>query len=583
MPSTTTNTSFEAIRRAAMQNGSLTHIDTDEVISSFSYNRRTGEEVSWMEVSTNPFSPSSFIEAISELVESPEEETTQSNGWAEPGITFAKASRIFGRDFRRFSRARNSGPRVSNNTRIFMDGFKKKITAYPMIVRNILQDDNFIRNHSSMDPQLFRAIVRWVEEAIEESKPNPAKEVEKRIKGASIFDPFRIHISDLVMVRAGNSSQGQIFEVIGMRSGGDEILVAPTDLQRRGNVSRFPHHRLMVVGSSWPKEEKIDKETELSYAGSLKRVSKDDFFSLFQIGLEIEGEFYYNAGEISYKSGSYFNSGNIVPDASVYPQDGTGNTFELNSPIIQSLTEETIFISALNNITHKRFGGFASKNNTAGTHIHLDFRPTSTLAYTLSAKGFHPESEILNQELLRVFNSVEFEKFFFNRYFEEFKTKKFYVRPGNSYCKAFLKRFGFLSMAQDMVPEEIEMEKARAGKYKWLNFKSLERGMGIEFRIFPYLTTVAGVKQVIDFTQSVVMEYFQDVVTADDLYAIEHAFLESRKTSGYFEICEGSPWLSDELTKYTMAHGGRMVSYLHASHDLMKVAYKIFKTRKETK
>lgn len=342
-------------------------------------------------------------------------------------------------------------------------------------------------------------------------------------------------IGSIVMVGPGDSSVGRIYEVVGFRSGRAEVMVSPLGFERRGNVRRFSNRQLFLVGSSWPLDEEIELIEEKSFEFIKDKETKSRFYREYQIGIEIEGEFHRSPGEIESNTDGYFNEGNIVHDGSIYPQKG-GYIYEINSPLIDTVGQEENFLTNMALIAKERGNErspFSSRNNTAGTHVHFDVN-RYYVADFLKKYDLPVTENITASQYLRFLDSMEFEKFFFREYFRYFKMKKFWGRLSNNYCRAFLKKVGLVSVDESTRADEVESLKQQQGKYKWLNFKSLDRRMGIEFRIFPYLTTARGIKNVIEFTQWVVMSYMEKYATHDKLMVIFETLQEadSRHTAG---------------------------------------------------
>jgi len=325
-----------------------------------------------------------------------------------------------------------------------------------------------------------------------------------------------------IVISDRSSGYGRLYEVVGFRD--DKVLVAPTGLQRRGNVTTRDRRTLIVVGSPWPKEPvlyPVDTDTiEFSKDSDFKK----KFYDEYQIGVEIEGEFFLSPSEL-FEDGYPRGIGDVVGDGSIYPQND-GHLFEINSSLIHCKDIENDFIASLRGMSRKGkdTSPFAMSNNTAGTHVHLDINRGRALSF-LSKYGL--PSTIPYSFYLRFLDSMEFEKFFFGEYFKYFKMKKFWERLSNNYCRAFIKRSGLVAMGEDTKPEEVECDKLSLGKYKWLNFQSLKQKMGIEFRIFPYLTTAKGVQNVIDFTQYVVMKYMEQYATREKLMVIHNVLGEN--------------------------------------------------------
>lgn len=300
---------------------------------------------------------------------------------------------------------------------------------------------------------------------------------------------------------------------------------------------------------------------------------KKEFFKDFQIGVEVEGEYFLNRIDVEGESNGYFSEEEetLKGDGSLSGGNG-GHTMELVTPIIRSFTEEKEFIDALTAISVpvKDYGKvFAYHNTTAGTHIHLDFSDDFRKNFE---KKFGMEYD---DDFLRLFDSVEFEKLFFRRYFETFRLKKFWDRLQNTYCKSFL------TATDDRIVDDswsvIERQKAGSGRYKWLNYECLGEGEGIEFRIFPHLQTAKGMTKVISFTQRVLMEYLAKHGTKEN-FAIIRDFYRT-KPFDYLKLSDRDrviyeAFRIDNILRYTSSGSSARPSF-----DVMKFVSTIKKKK----
>jgi hypothetical protein len=213
-----------------------------------------------------------------------------------------------------------------------------------------------------------------------------------------------------------------------------------------------------------------------------------EFYDVMQFGLELEGAFWKSRG--NFDGNGIFTS---KIDGSVNDA-GDGYGYEIVSGIIKNKEQEEEIYTFLESISKdttingETGKAFADRNATAGTHIHIGLQAGT-------------------DEDLVIFDSAEFEEFFFLRYFSAFNLQKFAKRLRNSYCQRT-----FLDV-RDL--PSIEDKKSNGGRYWWLNVReSLNSEKGIEFRIFPFLISSAGVREVVAFTQNIVMEYWNRPKTA---------------------------------------------------------------------
>jgi len=246
--------------------------------------------------------------------------------------------------------------------------------------------------------------------------------------------------------------------------------------------------------------------------------AKAQFYELFQIGVEVEGEWKLRARQIEEKCASYFSEDDdsLKGDGSISARNG-GNEYELVSPVIKTLKEEKAFFTALDSLKVK--GHFAYQNQSCGTHIHLDVKPEAITKIS-DTLGFNINGEADHSYMLKLLDSVDFERYFFKEYFRAFTLPKFWDRLRNDYCKPHSVVRNGTTRFTERPLDEVERIKEGRGRYHWLNFECLHRQAGIEFRIFPYITSTAGMEDVVKFCQYVVLSYWKSKATADRLQKI---------------------------------------------------------------
>lgn len=235
------------------------------------------------------------------------------------------------------------------------------------------------------------------------------------------------------------------------------------------------------------------------------------FYNTFQVGLELEGSFLCDRDELDETLATM----EIAEDGSVHSVAEGGEEWELRSDIIKTEEDEKRFLEDLKHISKESNGDsiFAYKNRTAGTHVHIDFTEQAKRAGKFESIS------------LLAFDSLEFERYFFKEYFKRFKSGKFADRLHNSYCKTFLRDVANeREDSNSSVLSSVEGVKAGRERYHWLNTVCLSNNKGIELRIFPYLQTVDGVKQVLDFTKYVIANYWEKPKTKRRARLIEEYF-----------------------------------------------------------
>ncbi len=317
-----------------------------------------------------------------------------------------------------------------------------------------------------------------------------------------------------------------------------------------------------VIGHEWPGDRSPLKAIEsINKVNHMRQETKEQFYSLFQIGVEVEGEYVLDADGIEIKSDGYFDSdeGSLKTDGSLNGS-GEGECLELVTPVIDTKSGEEKFLSAMKKISSKRvdYTAFAYPNDSAGTHIHLDFGPSAD--EELKKLGW--DESFKKQFFLYLFDSVEFERFFFAEYFRAFKLRKFWKRLQNRYCRTFIQPYNDTSLNADTSLSDIEQNKAGRDRYRWINYECLSSGKGIEFRIFPYVQTVEGLSEVIEFTQATVLRYWKKKATKKNLKNIKRYF------DGDFDFSVSTLSKYDRIIWDTFRVGSRYKT--KASFDLIE-------------
>lgn len=301
-----------------------------------------------------------------------------------------------------------------------------------------------------------------------------------------------------------------------------------------------------------------------------KKAKKDsiNFYDVFKIGIEIEGEF------IKRIDRGGFTMFEVDEDGSLRNMFG-GNCLELRSKIIDSEEKEKTLLNELKNLETQIEEGrkqFAYMNKTAGTHIHFSF----SSKYKRQLKEL---SGMDKDNYLYLFDSVEFEKYFFQRYFTAFNLSKFWNRLQNEYCQPFIQfnqvRNNKMEIIDNIPLGEIESRKRDGrNRYHWLNNECLKEGEGMEIRIFPHLLTTKGVEDVIKFVREVLVAYLVKKKT--------QALFE--KIQKFFEIKAKYKFNETKLKKYDRVlfyslFGARDVNYL--SMDFIEFYVYLFEKNKK--
>lgn len=224
------------------------------------------------------------------------------------------------------------------------------------------------------------------------------------------------------------------------------------------------------------------------------------FYKIFKIGIELEGEFYQSPI-------SRVTMWEVKDDCSL-DSHHDGWTKELVSPIIKSIKDERKCLSDLVNLERQGKDGsktFSTSNDTAGTHIHFSFQN-------------------LKDDKLYLFDTMRFETFMLNRYINNFKRSKYQARLSNDYCKLNSRGIGD-GNGKITFPNTINTPEKKIRftqeKFRALAAHQIRIGRGAEIRLFPYIRTIKGLQQVIDFTKKLLLEYLRDAETKKEMRLLD--------------------------------------------------------------
>lgn len=233
-----------------------------------------------------------------------------------------------------------------------------------------------------------------------------------------------------------------------------------------------------------------------------KEAVKPDFYDIFQFGPEFEMEIPYNG--TSKRDNINVDLVTFIGDSSIERKHPDSETCELiaHRPIRTKEEEEKFLVrmqAFLPNFTSASGEEvFAHFNKSAGTHFHWSFKNM-------------PDS------LLFVYDTIEFQKYFFMRYLETFKSEKFLSRIKYRYCLApnLAGQEGKPASSHEVKKSLRDLsvipfisEYQITGRRRWLNTQSIQEKTGIEIRLFPFLQTHAGVKQTWDFMKDVILDFY---------------------------------------------------------------------------
>lgn len=225
------------------------------------------------------------------------------------------------------------------------------------------------------------------------------------------------------------------------------------------------------------------------------------FYDTFQLGVEVEAEIKRQPALETREAHITFQN-----DPSLRGTKEDGYCIEMISKLLKSEAMQKAYEDAIDSLEPVEIPGttkkvFAYANSSAATHIHFSFKN-------------------IDNDMLWIFDTLDFERFFFTKYISTFKSKKFLNRINSRYCES-----PFLMSAQEGSKKEADKirkdlaeinigqfaaEKSRINerRYRWLNTYALDNDTGFELRIFPHVQTVKGLKVTIEFAKKVINEFF---------------------------------------------------------------------------
>lgn len=241
------------------------------------------------------------------------------------------------------------------------------------------------------------------------------------------------------------------------------------------------------------------------------KINELDFYKHFRFGMEYEMEI-SNLTELDLNKPTLLK---FIHDGSIQQTKKDTTCIELITAMpLASQKQENQFFSDMKTVlpNFKSKNGediFSYYNTSAGTHYHFSFKN-------------HDDS------ILSIFDCIDFEKFFFNKYMEEFKSEKFLSRINTNYCKTNnLKSAEGMNTQPYKIKRDlnklnlVSYQQSYEGRYRWLNMQSVREGTGAEIRLFPFLQTHEGVAKVTNFMKSLLMEYYFLPSTQEKIKLIE--------------------------------------------------------------
>lgn len=249
-------------------------------------------------------------------------------------------------------------------------------------------------------------------------------------------------------------------------------------------------------------------------------IDQKSFYKHFKFGIELEMETRLNPMLDSLLNNKFPRPTNLkfISDGSLRQTNPNGFLTELISKNpIKSQEQEKEFFTDMKEVlpTFKSASGediFSLYNTSASTHFHFSFQKKS-------------------DDILWIFDCIEFEQFFFKKYMTTFKSEKFLDRINSKFCKApSLRSADGMEKTPHKIRQDLNKidlseysneERKTEGRYRWLNMKSVADGTGAEIRVFPFLQTYSGVAITTKFMQDLIMEYYLKPSTKEKLKLIE--------------------------------------------------------------
>ncbi len=232
--------------------------------------------------------------------------------------------------------------------------------------------------------------------------------------------------------------------------------------------------------------------------------TKSNFYDTFKLGVEIEME----TPDANYKklcdTDPEETNMLLLNDCSLRSTEETAKLCELVcfQPIATQEEEDNFFKAMKDTLgTFKSNSGkdiFAYKNESCSTHIHFSFKNRE-------------------DKFLWLFDSKDFEWFFFKEYLNKFTSDKFMQRLNNEYCKnpniqnmPNKEKETIMKKIRNVTIKDIDDEKRNVeGKYRWINTETIEGGTGLEIRIFPHIQSYGGMNQLIEWFKETLVKYIE--------------------------------------------------------------------------
>ena len=256
-----------------------------------------------------------------------------------------------------------------------------------------------------------------------------------------------------------------------------------------------------------------------------------------KLGIEFEGEFIKDITdyEVYSRMGANWSR---VSDGSIYRQ-ANGYCKELVSkPFVFADLSKIIGELEILESDNKKV---AFANDSAGTHIHISFENDSEYCYATSFKVYEK---------------------FISAYKKEFELPKYAQRLAKTdMCSQFRDTKEFL----ELVSGQLTARDKDGNRYKVFNFCKNLHGT-LEIRIFPYMTTLDGLKKVVEF----VYKFFSNLKVQpyqplDNI--LKHDKLAINKNS------VAGAMLQNFTTKYTRAREKMYFDVKCLPFDMIKFVY----------
>jgi hypothetical protein len=209
------------------------------------------------------------------------------------------------------------------------------------------------------------------------------------------------------------------------------------------------------------------------------------FLLIDKIGFELENEFLIDPRGVGADFHYFTNSGDgsLRNTSEEYTEDGDNLALRELQSVPVPVSELPNVLQELEKLCpNKKSDRIASINNkTCGTHVHISLK---------------------KKDRYEAMQTWRFYKTFLDAYAKRFNLPKYSLRLTNEYCMPYSNQLDFWFATEKQRRSRSKNDYRR----KVLNFCQNLHGT-MEIRVFPQLTTISGIKEVLDFVVEFVTNY----------------------------------------------------------------------------